>query len=95
MQKHICPICGYDGLAEDPGPLPRFWGSQEICSCCGWQFGYNNPAHIERYRAEWVEAGANWFLSNKRPPHWNIAVQLARIGLTVEDMLRTLTATPA
>ena len=88
MQNHTCPICGYDGLAENPGPFPRFWGSQEICPCCGWQFGYNNPATIERYRAEWVQAGANCFLSEKRPAHWDIAAQLSHIGLTVDEILQ-------
>ncbi len=95
MQKHICSVCGYDGLAEDPGPSPRFWGSQEICSCCGWQFGYNNPASVERYRAGWVEAGANWFFPEKRPTYWNIAVQLAYICLTVDEVVNALEAMPA
>lgn len=95
MQNHTCPICGYDGLTENPGSSPRFWGSQEICSCCGWQFGYNNPAQIEQYRAEWVEAGANWFLPEKRPTHWNIAAQFAHIGLTVDDVLQPQMAAPA
>lgn len=87
MKTHICPICGYDGLAEDPGPSSRFWGSQEICASCGWQFGYNNPAQIERYRAEWIEAGAKWFTPSRQPLHWNINAQLARIGLAVDGVL--------
>ena len=89
MQKHICPICGYDGLAENPGSSPRFWGSQEICPSCGWQFGYNNPANIERYRAEWVEAGAVWCVPEKQPMRWSVAAQLAHIGLSVDAVLRT------
>ncbi len=86
MQKHIYPICGYEGLDEDPGPSPHFWGSQEICPSCGWQFGYNNPAQIERYRAEWVDTGAHWFLPEKRPARWSLTAQLAQIGLTVNEV---------
>lgn len=89
MQKHTCPICGYNELEANPGSSPRFWGSQEICPSCGWQFGYNNPATIKHYRAEWVEAGAHWFFPEKQPAHWNVAAQLAHIGLTVDDVLRT------
>ncbi len=92
MEKHICPICGYDGLSEDPGPSPRYWGSHEICPSCGWQFGYNNPRSIVSYRREWVETGACWHFSWEQPRDWNLALQLSNIGLTVQEVLQTAKA---
>lgn len=87
MRTYTCPICGYDGLSESPGPDPKHWGSHEICPCCQWQFGYNNPNQISQYRASWVEAGAQWFQAEKRPFGWSLSSQLANIGLTLEDIL--------
>jgi RNA polymerase subunit RPABC4/transcription elongation factor Spt4 len=88
MEKYICPVCGYHGLAENPGPDPKYWGSHEICPSCGWQFGYNNPNGLLQYRALWVEAGANWFFPEKQPRDWRLVSQLANIGLTVQDVLQ-------
>lgn len=39
--RYTCPICGYEGLAEPPY-YDDFAGSNEICSCCGFEFGVDD-----------------------------------------------------
>ena len=44
--KYICPVCGYDlGFPAWDGESP----SDEICNCCGIQFGYGDigPGGLE------------------------------------------------
>ena len=84
MKNYLCPICGYKGLKEDPGPVPEKWGTFEICPCCGWEFGYDNPIRIVEYRKDWLSNGAEWFCPNERPYTWSIVDQLKRIGLVYE-----------
>jgi transcription elongation factor Elf1 len=38
-----CPACGYTGLREAPWD-DKNGGSQEICTSCGIQFGYDDAA---------------------------------------------------
>jgi hypothetical protein len=85
MEAYVCPICGYNGLKEDPGPAPEKWGTFEICPCCGWEFGYDNPAQIIQYRRRWLAQGAEWFYPKAKPLHWSVTEQLARIGLALEN----------
>ncbi|EEL72054.1 hypothetical protein bcere0026_9540 [Bacillus mycoides] len=71
--NYICLICGFDELL-DP--------SYEICSCCGFQFGYDDCdqgyTFIE-YRKEWLKKGAIWFNSAKKPARWSLEKQLKNI----------------
>lgn len=39
--RYTCPICGYEGLAEPPY-YDDFAGSNEICACCGFEFGVDD-----------------------------------------------------
>lgn len=83
-----CPVCGYRFL--DFVPWVEFSSSDEICECCGTQFGYHDAASFEdravraavhrRLRERWVENGAHWhFPRDKPPPGWNAADQLAAL----------------
>lgn len=38
--KYTCPVCGWPELDEPPYD-DTGWGSFEICSCCGIEFGYD------------------------------------------------------
>lgn len=44
-KKYICPICGYDNLDEPPYDELGSYGSYEICSCCGHEFGIGSYYH--------------------------------------------------
>ncbi len=92
MGKHVCPICGFNGLEEDPGPTPDRSGSHEICPTCGWQFGCNNSRSAVSYRRQWVEGGDCWRVSWDQPKDWDLAHQLSNVGLTVPDVLQTAEA---
>ncbi|MFK4427732.1 hypothetical protein ABH959_004911 [Bacillus sp. RC51] len=79
--NYICLICGFNELLdppydEDDDP------SYEICSCCGFQFGYDDYdqgyTFIE-YRKKWLEKGAIWFNSAEKPARWSLEKQLKNI----------------
>lgn len=73
MNTYICPVCGDDGLEEEAYGK-NFNPSYEICSCCGFEFGYSEDhdvrlgyyvvpnemkaAAFQLYRKQWVETGA-------------------------------------
>ena len=38
---HMCPVCGYIGLNEQPYD-DNGCPSYEICSCCGFEFGFDD-----------------------------------------------------
>ena len=85
-----CPVCGYRPLFEDPwtGGSP----SDEICPCCGTQFGYDDAAggDVERrrevygeLRRRWVAAGFPWSSRSRRPPDgWDPIAQMEAAGLS-------------
>ncbi len=53
---YICPICGYDDLEEPPYDNDGD-PSYEICSCCGFQYGFDDldrEYDFEQYRQKWV-----------------------------------------
>jgi len=54
-----------------------------ICSCCGTEFGYDDIGKTySQLRDEWVSGGANWFSSYALPPtNWNWFTQLYQAGL--------------
>lgn len=78
MNKYICPICGFDGLDEEPyfnnGKIP----SHNICDCCGCQFGYDDN---DKSRQKWIASGGNWFNPDLKPKGWNINEQLKKIDI--------------
>ena len=91
MGENICPVCGYDGLDEPPFN-ERGAGSDDICPCCGFQFGLDDFPYEDRerlvaeWRERWVAGGCVWkFPSDGLPPEgWDPQAQLARTwGVTV------------
>jgi hypothetical protein len=83
-----CPACGF---ALDFEPWSQGVPSNEICPCCGIQFGYDDaaggdPARVaeiyESWRERWIADGARWSSLGRRPPDdWNATSQLAKVGV--------------
>ena len=79
LQRFMCPACHYPDLWFEP------WHegspSDEICPCCGIQFGYADAASGDperrkeiytTWRAQWVKSGMLWDKGrSKSPPGWN------------------------
>ncbi|GAB5465364.1 MAG: hypothetical protein Kapaf2KO_08000 [Candidatus Kapaibacteriales bacterium] len=70
----ICPICGYDELDEPPYYSNNgFDPTWEVCSCCGYEFGYDDVDQgwtFKAYREKWIAEGFVWQHDN-RPDGWN------------------------
>lgn len=80
MKKHMCPICGYEKLRDAPYD-ERGVGSDEICVCCGFQFGFDDfpdkDKAIKEWRNNWINGGCKWFSKKtERPKGWNPVAQL-------------------
>lgn len=85
----LCPVCGYPDLDEPAwnGTSP----SDDICTSCGTQFGYDDfatdPARrTERHRLlrqRWRDRGCPWYAEGLEdpPPGWDPDAQLARLAL--------------
>ncbi len=79
----ICSVCGYDYL---PGPLYEkgIPDVSLICTCCGFQPGYDDEElgyTLESYREEWIQNGAKWFQEKMKPKQWNLKKQLENINI--------------
>jgi hypothetical protein len=85
--NHMCPVCGYAALFEPAwvGDSP----SDEICPCCGTQFGYDDAAddalartnRHARLRTAWVANGCPWYSKSRTAPsEWDPQQQLAALG---------------
>ena len=73
-----CPVCHYDGLYT-PAYTEKGNPSDEICPCCGFQFGlddYPNKEECqEKWRKKWIEDGSKWW-ADECPVDWNPQKQL-------------------
>lgn len=74
-----CLVCNYDGLFEEP--YINGIASDEICPCCGFQYGYDdfdkNENVYEKWRDKWIEKGYDWYSrGRKAPENWDITEQL-------------------
>lgn len=79
--KHVCPACGYQGLEEPPYDIYNN-PSYEICSCCGFEFGFDDGSEgmsYQKYREKWIKDGAQWFTKELRPNNRNLEEQLKNI----------------
>ena len=80
--KYICPVCGYDQL-EEPPRSSAGGASYEICSCCFFEFGYDDDAQgwtYEAWRAKWLSEGMPWRNQHESPPKdWNPHEQIRRV----------------
>jgi len=55
----MCPVSGYIGLNEQPYD-DNGCASYEICSCCGFEFGFDDNDQgktFEQYREKWILNG--------------------------------------
>jgi hypothetical protein len=81
-------VCGYPGLLDPPYDDVSGGGSDEICPCCGTQFGYDDFSgddpvlRRQRWtslRERWVAAGMAWWSKSRPPPPgWDPSNQLRR-----------------
>ncbi|MFC1645955.1 hypothetical protein ACFL2Y_02120 [Candidatus Omnitrophota bacterium] len=82
--RHICHVCGFDGLKEPPYNKANE-PSYEICPCCGFEFGFdsqqskNKEEDYKSYRDEWFKNGAKWFILQAKPKDWQLYKQLENI----------------
>lgn len=80
----ICPVCGYDGLQEEPR-TPSGGGSFEICPSCGFQFGVSDDDRglgYEEWRQQWIAEGMVWDKGRSDPPQgWDPIRQLGQIDV--------------
>ncbi|SHK35157.1 hypothetical protein SAMN02745163_03655 [Clostridium cavendishii DSM 21758] len=80
---YICPVCGYNELDEKPYDLDGN-PSYEICSCCGFEFGFDDDSEgesFESYRTKWLNKNAKWFREKKKKENWNLEEQLKNINI--------------
>lgn len=81
QEKYYCRVCGFKQET-----LP--WGENQktpsftICDCCGVEFGYEDitTSSIKAYRKKWLDEGAKWFKSQKKPKDWTLNEQLQQIS---------------
>ena len=96
MNKHEkpqykCPVCNFKGLYE-PAYDEREIGSDDICPCCGFQFGLDDfgysckqEAH-EVWRKKWINDGCNWkYSKTNQPTDWDPKEQLKEINVFLDD----------
>jgi hypothetical protein len=85
ITNNFCPVCGY---ILSFAPWEDTSSSDEICPCCGIQFGYDDAAggdinkrHLiyKEWRKCWIEEGMPW--KGKGIPqssNWNPFEQLRK-----------------
>ncbi len=82
---HICPVCGYPDLEDQPRGEAT-GGSYEICPSCGFQFGVSDEDRgftYEQWRKQWVQKGMRWrAVTVAPPPNWDPTEQLRNIERT-------------
>lgn len=79
----LCPVCAYSDPSSSPFANGEGYWAQEICPCCGTQFGYDDDqtSHAE-LRKRWVSAGAKWWSKSRHsPPNFDGLDQLKRASL--------------
>src|SRR5258708_1336155 len=75
--SNICPVCGYPELDKPAytGTVGRGSASYEICSSCGFQYGWtDDDQHIsfEQWRKQWIANGMLWFSKGcSAPAGWS------------------------
>ena len=99
-KKHMCPVCGFDGLQEPPYDEHNA-PSYEICPCCGFEFGFDEAFSqdtFDSFRQKWLKSGAQWFTPELKPKTWDLKKQLSRLGkccLIILLLLTGCTTTPS
>jgi hypothetical protein len=85
MNDRPCLVCGY---LLDFEPWRGNSPADEICPCCGIQYGYDDEAGGDLtkrrevygdWRRRWIDGGMRWWSKGRKPPSsWNPVAQLAR-----------------
>jgi predicted RNA-binding Zn-ribbon protein involved in translation (DUF1610 family) len=93
MSEHICPVCGYPDLRE-PAYDDNGEESFDICSSCGFQFGYDDggvgiedPICAEKqkaWREKWIAGGMKFKHLSSKPLNWDPVRQLLNIGIILK-----------
>ena len=79
----LCPVCGYQ---LDFKPWNDVSASDEICPCCGIQFGYYDAGPDDRmqiyreWRIRWRAQGGKWQSCNPCPDDFDPEGQLKRLA---------------
>jgi hypothetical protein len=79
--KYICPVCGFPELNEPPFGVSSE-PSYEICSCCGFEFGFDcgdDKQTFAKFRQNWLAHGAPWFMPGLKPIGWDVEKQLGNL----------------
>ncbi|MDE5055358.1 hypothetical protein NDK25_24375 [Niallia taxi] len=93
--KHVCLVCGYRGLEEQPyiDMTHMKEGSFEICICCRFQYGVDDDIQLEDgsylskrdthniYRTIWINLEAPVFSLKKYP------IELQKEGKVKQEIL--------
>ncbi|WP_173714616.1 hypothetical protein [Clostridium beijerinckii] len=80
---YTCPVCNYNELDEAPYNA-RGYGSDEICPCCGFQFGCDDYPNKEegqkKWREKWIKNGYKWYSKSILPSKgWDPRKQIEKI----------------
>jgi len=79
-----CPCCGFEQLDFEPwiGDSP----ADEICPCCGIQFGLDDFGRRDQlfyagWRSRWILDGSPWFSRGRPAPEgWSAQSQIERLS---------------
>ncbi len=85
ISNYTCPVCLYDNLGEPPYNSDGY-GSYEICTCCGFQFGYDDFPDKEAswilWREKWFSDGWKWFSEYNKPyVGWELERQIKKLQI--------------
>lgn len=85
-EKHYCPACGF---YLDFMPWENLLPSDEICPCCGIQFGYDDAAGgdinkrsliYKEWKKRWINEGMLWKSKGmEQPESWDPIEQLKNL----------------
>lgn len=77
----ICLVCGYDYIDYFPHGENGDSPSNDICICCGTEFGYQDSSlkAIFTSRAKWIAEGLNWNDLKNQDKKWNPLKQILNI----------------
>lgn len=79
--NHTCPVCGFSKLEEPPYDIQGY-PTYVICSCCGFEFGFDDSSKgltFEEYRKDWIDDGFNFFSKESKPQNWSKGTMLKQL----------------
>jgi ribosomal protein L37E len=82
IMTYVCPVCGFPELKGEPRSSGTGGGSDEICSSCGFQFGFTDDDRgisYDEWRSLWKMEGMPWKGIGSPPEQWNPEKQLKNL----------------